>query len=170
MKTVQHTNLDSLVLLGLGANLGDPAQTLVDAVKQIAQEAGITLIQSASLYQSAPVDAPGPHYVNTAVLIRTTLRPSELLQRTQAIEHAFGRQRSVRNAPRTLDIDLLWHEHLQSDATELILPHPRLHQRAFVLKPLIELLGPDFIVQQQTAQHWLSLCQDQVCEKIPSTI
>lgn len=156
----------ALVLLGLGANLGDPASTLTQACEAIAQENGVEIIRAASLYQSAPVNAPGPHYVNTALLIRTQLAPLTLLKRMQAIEADFGRVRSVRNAPRTLDIDLLWHEHVNLDEPQLILPHPRLHERAFVLKPIAELLDETFVIRDKSVSHWLSLCEDQPCERI----
>ena len=163
------TSCGSLVVLGLGANLGDPARTLVRACDRLANESDIEVIARASLYQSAPVDAPGPHYTNTALLIRTSLSPLALLARTQAVENEFGRVRSVRNAPRTLDIDLVWHEHANLDDPRVTLPHPRMHERAFVLKPLAELLGEDFVMQGREIRDWLRDCAHQLCERVPGS-
>lgn len=162
----------AVAFLGLGANLGEPVRTLREACGEIASQSGITHLQSASLYSSAPVDAPGPHYTNTVVRIHTTLCPLNLLDRMQAIEKAFGRERSaldVRNAPRTLDIDLLWFDDLSINVPRLTLPHPRMHQRAFVLKPLAELAGEGFILLGCPLSHWLEECRDQACVAVAPT-
>ena len=97
------------------------------------------VVARSSLYASAPVDAPGPEYVNAVAALRSALAAEALLQALHAIEARFGRQRSVRNAPRTLDLDLLLYGDVCSDDPALRLPHPRLHQRAFVLRPLLEI-------------------------------
>lgn len=129
--------------VGLGANLGGQPQqlraTLISAWQALAALPETRLLATSSLWRSAPVEASGPDYLNAVVLLHTRLQPLPLLHAMQALELAHGRQRPYRNAPRTLDLDLLLYgQHTQQDA-ELTLPHPRLHQRAFVLRPLLEL-------------------------------
>jgi 2-amino-4-hydroxy-6-hydroxymethyldihydropteridine diphosphokinase len=125
--------------IGLGANLGDARAQVEAAIAALAATPGVRLIARSSLYRTAPVDAGGPDYVNAAAAIDTALEPHALLQGLQAIENRFGRERPYRNAPRTLDLDLLLYGDLQSADPVLTLPHPRLHLRAFVLRPLAEL-------------------------------
>jgi len=127
------------VFVGLGANLGDARATLAAAVAALAALPGTRLVASSSLYRTAPVDAGGPDYVNAAVELVTTLEPHALLQALQGIEQAHGRQRPYRHAPRTLDLDLLAYGERAIDSPGLCVPHPRAHQRAFVLQPLAEL-------------------------------
>jgi 2-amino-4-hydroxy-6-hydroxymethyldihydropteridine diphosphokinase len=125
--------------IALGANLGDARAALAHASDELARLPGSTRVAVSSVYRSAPVDAAGPDYLNAVVAIDTTLRAVELLGHLHAIEHAHGRQRSHRNAPRTLDLDLLLLGNAMIDTPTLTVPHPRLHQRAFVLLPLLEL-------------------------------
>jgi 2-amino-4-hydroxy-6-hydroxymethyldihydropteridine diphosphokinase len=125
--------------IGLGANLGDAQRAIVEALAGIALLEGTRLAGVSSLYRSAPVDAEGPDFLNAVARVDTTLPPEVLLDALQAIEQAHGRQRSHRNAPRTLDLDLLAWGDAVSAGPRLILPHPRMHTRAFVLVPLSEL-------------------------------
>ena len=125
--------------IGLGANLGDARRTLAEALAEIARIERTRLLRVSSLYRSAPVDAEGPDFLNAAALVETTLGPEALLDALQAIERAHGRERSHRNAPRTLDLDLLAFGDRVQQGPRLTLPHPRLHLRAFVLAPLAEL-------------------------------
>lgn len=128
------------VWIGLGANLGDAAATLQAALAALATLPHTTLLRHSSLYRTAPVDAHGPDYLNAVAEVRTTLPPLVLLDALQALELAHGRERPYRNAPRTLDLDvLLWEEQCLSHP-RLVVPHPRLHERAFVLLPLAELM------------------------------
>ncbi|MDO9075430.1 MAG: 2-amino-4-hydroxy-6-hydroxymethyldihydropteridine diphosphokinase [Rubrivivax sp.] len=127
------------VFVGLGANLGDASATLADAVAALAALPGTQLVRGSSLYRSAPVDAFGPDFVNSVVELRTSLSPAELLAALQALEQAHGRQRPYRHAPRTLDLDLLLFGQRECITDALTLPHPRLHERAFVLQPLLEI-------------------------------
>ncbi len=127
------------VFVGLGANLGDAGATVQQALQTLAALPGTQLVAASSLYRTAPVDASGPDYINAVAELRTTLEPSALLEALQAIEQAHGRLRPYRNAPRTLDLDLLLHGQRLIDEPALTVPHPRLHQRAFVLEPLAEL-------------------------------
>jgi len=131
--------------VGLGANLGDAAAALDDAVVRLGGLPGTRVTARSSTYRTAPVDAAGPDYLNAVVALDTALAPDELLAALHAIEHAHGRERPYRNAPRTLDLDLLMHGDTRSDTASLVLPHPRLHLRAFVLVPLAE-LAPDLVL------------------------
>lgn len=128
--------------VGVGANLGDATATVQEALRQLAQLPGSRLTARSSLYRSAPVDAQGADFVNAVAELQTRLPALELLHHLQAIEHAHGRERPYRNAPRTLDLDLLLLGDLVMHTAELELPHPRAHLRAFVLMPLAE-LQPD---------------------------
>ncbi len=126
--------------IGLGANLGDARAALRDAARRIVALPDSRLIAASRLYRSAPVDSSGPDYWNAVLQLETSLPPEQLLIELQAIELAHGRERPYRNAPRTLDLDLLAQDDLRRDTAELQLPHPRLTQRAFVLLPLLELV------------------------------
>ena len=128
--------------IGLGANLGDARATLIAALQALADLPGCAGLRRSSLWQSAPIDAGGPDYLNAVASLQTTLAPLDLLDALQAIESRHGRARPYVNAPRTLDLDLLLHGDSVDDTPRLTLPHPRLHRRAFVLLPLLE-LAPD---------------------------
>ncbi len=125
--------------IGLGANLGDAQRTLQDALRGIAQLPATRLVRSSRVYRSAPVDAGGPDYFNAVAEIRTELTAPRLLAGLQALEHAAGRERPYRNAPRTLDLDLLLYGDARIESATLTVPHPRMRERAFVLLPLQEL-------------------------------
>ncbi len=128
--------------IGLGANLGDADGALADALRRLAALPSTRLVARSAVYRTAPIDSSGPDYRNAVAELDTALPPLELLHALQAIEQAHGRERPYRNAPRTLDLDLLLHGDLVVDSPELTLPHPRLHERAFVLVPLLE-IAPD---------------------------
>jgi 2-amino-4-hydroxy-6-hydroxymethyldihydropteridine diphosphokinase len=125
--------------VALGANLGNARRALADALAALAALPGTRVVAVSSLYRSAPVDAQGPAFLNAVAALDTTLAPTDLLAAMHAIEHAAGRERPFRNAPRLLDLDLLLHGDTVTDTPALILPHPRMHLRAFVLAPLAEL-------------------------------
>lgn len=130
--------LPILAWVALGANLGDARATVERAFDALAGLPRTRLLARSSLYRSAPVDAAGPDFINAVAGIDTALTPMELLDALQAIERSEGRERPYRNAPRTLDLDLLLYGDLSLDHPRLILPHPRMHERAFVLLPLAE--------------------------------
>lgn len=132
-------NTASQVFVGLGANLGDAAATLEAVIRELSRLPATTLVARSSLYKSEPLDAPGPPYLNAVVQLASTLAPEQLLERLLAIEVAHGRERPFRNAPRTLDLDLLLVGDLVLNTPSLVLPHPRLQHRAFVLLPLLEI-------------------------------
>ena len=125
--------------VGLGANLGDARAALGAALVAIAALPGTRLVRSSRFYRSAPVDAGGPDYLNAVARIETTLDAFALLRRLQSLELAAGRERPYRNAPRTLDLDLLLYGSARIESATLTVPHPRLRERAFVLLPLAEL-------------------------------
>ena len=124
--------------IGLGSNLGDRAAELDRAFDAIARLPLTALIARSSYYESAPVDAPGDDYLNAVARVRTFLAPIDLLHALQGIEQAQGRDRPFPQAPRTLDLDLLLFGTRTMATAELVLPHPRLAERAFVLVPLAE--------------------------------
>ena len=131
--------------IGLGANLGDRAREIESAGAEIAALATTVLVARSALYASAPLDAPGGEYLNAVAHVRTALAPLELLRALQAIESRHGRVRPFAGAPRTLDLDLLLYGDIVLASDELTLPHPRLHERAFVLVPLAE-IAPGLVV------------------------
>ena len=136
--------------IGLGANLGDAQASLRTAVQTMAQWPHSRVLAVSSLYASAPVGAQGPDYLNAVVELDTKLPPGALLAALQAMENEAGRERPYRNAPRTLDLDLLLQGDLELDDAQLTLPHPRMWQRAFVLLPLRE-LAPERVSAAQLA-------------------
>jgi len=125
--------------VGLGANLGDALGTLREAVARLRALPSTQVEGVSSLYRTAPIDSSGPDYLNAVAALDTALSPEALLAALQAIELDHGRERPYRNAPRTLDLDLLLHGAAVRTTPALTLPHPRLHERAFVLRPLLEL-------------------------------
>jgi len=156
----------SLAYVGLGANLGDARAALDSAFEALAALPGTELLRRSSLWRSAPIDSGGPDYLNAVAELRTTLAPLELLHRLQAIELAHGRERPYRNAPRTLDLDLLLYDDQCVDLPRLTLPHPRLHLRAFVLQPLAE-IAPDLeIPGRGTVAAWLPAVANQGIVKL----
>ena len=136
-------------LVGLGANLGDAAGTLREALKAIGRIEGVMNVKASRFYATSPVDAGGPDYVNAVALLETTLTPEVLLCELQAIEKAFGRVRpkGVVNAPRTMDLDLLRMDGETRETEVLTLPHPRMTGRLFVLVPWLD-VEPDAMLPE----------------------
>ena len=158
------TPSESVAFIGLGANLGDAPARVRQAIADCAALPGSRLLARSSLYRTAPIDAAGDDYINAVVQLATTLDPLELLDALQAIETRHGRERPYRNAPRTLDLDLLLHGAAVLDLPRLQLPHPRLHQRAFVLRPLTELAPSLVLPGLGRASDWLAAVADQRIE------
>lgn len=157
--------MNTLAYIGLGANLGDARQTIAAAIETLRHSSGILTLKQAPLYSSDPVDAQGPVFINTVVAVDTTLEPLPLLDLLQAIEQAHGRERPYRNAPRTLDLDLLLYGTHIIDTPRLSVPHPRMHQRAFVLRPLQD-LAPNLQLAQGSFTTLLAACQDQKLDRL----
>ncbi|MDO9437694.1 2-amino-4-hydroxy-6-hydroxymethyldihydropteridine diphosphokinase [Hydrogenophaga sp.] len=125
--------------VALGANLGDAAHALRDALAALGATPGVQVVRSSSVYRTAPIESNGPDYLNAVAEVRTTLNAPDLLDALQAIEQAAGRERPYRNAPRTLDLDVLLYGDARVDSSRLTVPHPRMWERAFVLVPLHEI-------------------------------
>ena len=151
--------------IGLGANLGDARATLRTVLGQLAGTPGILACRPSGFYRTAPVDATGPDFINAVAALDTTLAPLDLLDVLQALENQHGRQRPYPNAPRTLDLDLLLHGDTVLDTPHLILPHPRMHQRAFVLAPLRE-LAPGMTLARQPLDALLAQLAAQPIERL----
>ena len=154
--------------VGLGANLGDRERTLRAAVDALAAEDGVEVVSVSVLRETEPVGVgQQPLYLNGAAELETTLTARRLLDRLLAVEQRFGRIRVPgERGPRTLDLDLLLYGDEVRDSPRLKLPHPRMHERAFVLKPLVE-ISPDAVIPGRgNAQSNLDALKDQTCERI----
>ena len=129
------------IYIGLGANLGDREATIQAALLDLGHLGDIRVLACSSLHETEPVGGPPgqPMYLNAVARLETDLSPQDLLARMQEIEHHHGRSRSVPNAPRTLDLDLLLYHDQVINEPDLIVPHPRMWQREFVMRPLREI-------------------------------
>lgn len=152
--------------IGLGANLGDARHTLKTAAGELAGTAGVVQLTLSRFYRTAPVDSNGPDYVNAVASIQTSLTARLLFEALQQIERKHGRERPYRNAPRTLDLDLLLFGAQTICEPDLIVPHPRMHERAFVLKPLSD-LAPDLYLAQGPLNALLAACAGQALALLP---
>jgi len=134
--------------IGIGANLGDAIAAVSDAIAQLGQLPLTKVVRASSLYRTAPHEAGGPDYINAVAQVETQLEAIVLLDEMQKLESGAGRERPYRNAPRTLDLDLLLFGDERIDTPRLTVPHPRMDERAFVLVPLAEI-----------APQWVSAAQ-----------
>ena len=132
-----------IAYIGLGANLGDPPAAIAHACGALDALSETRLVSRSRNYRSAPVGVSGqPDYINAVACVETSLPPADLLAAMLHIESGFGRTRDYPMSPRALDLDLLLYGDQRIDAPHLHVPHPRMHKRAFVLRPLAE-LAPD---------------------------
>ena len=155
-----------IAYVGIGANLGDARANVADALARLAAQPSCTLLRASSSYRTAPIDASGDDYINAVASIDTSLSAPELLAALHAIEQAHGRERPYRNAPRTLDLDLLLYGDQVIATESLTVPHPRMHERAFVLAPLAE-IAPDIVIPGRGPVHdFLPLIAGQGIAKI----
>jgi 2-amino-4-hydroxy-6-hydroxymethyldihydropteridine diphosphokinase len=130
----------TIAYVGIGSNLDDPRAQVLRAFDELDELPHTRLVKKSSLYRSAPVGhAAQPDFVNAVAQIETALPAERLLAELQAIEARHGRRRSFANAPRTLDLDLLLYGTAELSTPTLQVPHPRMHERRFVLKPLLEI-------------------------------
>jgi 2-amino-4-hydroxy-6-hydroxymethyldihydropteridine diphosphokinase len=156
----------SIAYVGLGSNLEAPQRQVTQALRELAGVPRTRLIGRSSLYRSAPLGYTAqPQFVNAVAALDTALSPEELLTELQAIEARHGRLRSFPDAPRTLDLDLLLHGEEVRDSMQLTVPHPRMHERAFVLMPLLELAPEISIPGRGPAEALLAACTGQRVEK-----
>ncbi len=161
----------AVAYLALGSNLQNPLEQLRAATPLLNSLPATRLDTCSSPYRSTALGYHDqPDFINAVVRIHTRLDPNALLTALIALEHRLGRERSFRNAPRTIDLDiLLYNQHQQQDDF-LTLPHPRMHLRAFVLLPLLE-IAPDIeIPGQGAAHHWLGSVADQTIERLEATL
>ena len=153
--------------IGLGANLDDPRAQVMRALEELATVPRGALVARSSLWRSAPLGyADQPEFVNAVARMETSLSADELLGELQKVESAHGRARSFPNAPRTLDLDLLLYGDEEQSTVRLTLPHPRMHERAFVLKPLLEVAPGAVIPGHGPAVACLAALGDQQCKRI----
>ena len=148
--------------VALGANIGDPTATVLAAFAALANLTDSRVVHTSSLYRTAPVGlTKQPDFINAVAMLETGLAPEELLDALLDLEARFGRVRRDRNGPRTLDLDLLLYNDIELDLPRLILPHPRLHLRAFVLQPLAEIAPQLAIPGRGTVAAWLPAVANQ---------
>jgi len=153
--------------VGIGANLGDTVGHVRLAIEALAALTGTRLVAASSLYRTAPADfTDQPDFINAAALVETTLAPRALVERLQAIEDRAGRTRAFKNAPRTLDLDLLLYDDRVIEEPGLVVPHPRLHERAFALAPVVEIDPECVIPGRGPARECLDACADQRVERL----
>lgn len=154
--------------VGIGSNLGEPRRQIEAALDELGRVADTRVARRSSLYCSAPVGhADQPDFINAVARLETGLGAEALLGDLQAIEQRHGRERSFANAPRTLDLDLLLHDAGAISAPGLILPHPRMHERAFVLAPLAEIAPEAEVPGHGRAADLLAACRGQRLERLP---
>jgi len=157
-----------IAYLALGSNLGDPETHLSNALRAIGLIPGTTVVQKSSLYRSPAwgTSSAQPDYLNAVVAVMTILTPNELWKATCRIEQAQGRTRDgERNAARTLDIDLLLYGDLTLHDEKLTLPHPRMHERTFVLQPLLEIIPHIAVPGRGDAAMLLERLENQVATR-----
>ena len=156
-----------IAFIALGSNRGDPESKVRQAIAALAELPQSQLASASSLYRSAPVGhTDQADFINAVAQISTALAPQALLAALLAIEQRFGRERSFRNAPRTLDLDLLLYDAQTIAEPGLAVPHPRMHERAFVLAPLAEIHPGCVIPGLGPAADWLARCRDQVIARL----
>jgi 2-amino-4-hydroxy-6-hydroxymethyldihydropteridine diphosphokinase len=157
----------TVAYVGIGSNLDEPVRQVEDALLELDRIPRSRLMRRSSLYRSAPVGyADQPDFINAAGALETSLEPEKLLDELLIIESRHGRQRSFANAARSLDLDLLLFDDLELQTERLTVPHPRMHERAFVLKPLLELSGSISIPGKGPARELLKSCERQIVQRI----
>lgn len=163
--------MSHLAFIGLGSNLQDPVGQLRRAFAAISELPGTRLLAKSSLYRSAPVGClDQPDFVNAVAKVATSLSPQALLQALLQIELLHGRERSFRNAPRTLDLDVLLYDDLRLHEHGLTIPHPQMHLRAFVLQPLLEISSDVEVPGVGSARRAFEKCAGQVLERLPDAV
>src|SRR5574340_323300 len=152
--------------IALGSNLDDPVSQIRRALDELSWLPSSCLLMHSSLYRSAPMGRlDQPDFINAVAQIETRLAPHDLLEALLEIARRHGRVREYANAPRTLDLDLLMYDDLQCEDPRLILPHPRMHQRAFVLQPLLEIAPGSSIPGHGSVAGLLAACAGQRLER-----
>jgi 2-amino-4-hydroxy-6-hydroxymethyldihydropteridine diphosphokinase len=157
----------TLAYIGIGSNLDEPTRHVHLAFEDLGRIPDTNVVKRSSLYRSAPIGyADQPDFLNAVAEIETSLPASRLLAELKDIETRHGRRRSFRNAARTLDLDILLYGELTMNLAHLTLPHPRMHERAFVMKPLYEVAPHVSIPGLGAVKDYLEKTSDQKAEKI----
>ena len=155
-----------IAYIGIGANLGDASAHVDDTLARLDALEGARLLAASGKYRTTPIDSSGDDYINAVAMIDTSLGAIALLAALHGIEQAHGRERPYRNAPRTLDLDILLYGDELIDLPTLHVPHPRMLDRAFVLVPLLE-VAPDIAIPSRgPARDYLAAVLDQGIERI----
>ncbi|MEN3276262.1 MAG: 2-amino-4-hydroxy-6-hydroxymethyldihydropteridine diphosphokinase [Massilia sp.] len=155
-----------IAYVGIGANLGDASANVIDAIARLAALPDTRLLRHSASYRTAPIDSSGDDYINAVACIDTPMSAPGLLAALHGIEQAHGRERPYRNAPRTLDLDLLLYGDETIATLELSVPHPRMHERAFVLAPLCEIAPDALIPGRGPAAGFLPRVADQAIARL----
>ena len=155
-----------IAYIGVGANLGFARDAVLNALADLERLPDCEFIQASSLYRSSPIDAEGPDFINAVAELETSLSAPDLLTYLWSLETQAGRVRTERNAPRTLDLDLLLYGQAIIRTPELIVPHPRMTERAFVLLPLLELAPEIDIPGAGPARALIEHVDDQDVERL----
>lgn len=149
------------VYIGIGSNLGNPAKYVISAIDELNQLPLTTVSAKSSLYRTAPINADGDDYVNAVAFLKTAMSPDNLLEKLFELESRYGRERPYPNSPRTLDLDILLYDELEITKPSLILPHPRMTERAFVLTPLLEINPKIIIPGKGAAKNYINSVKTQ---------
>jgi len=151
----------TIAYVGIGSNLDDPRRQVLNAFSDLDSLPHTRVVKKSSLYRTAPMGhADQPDFINAVAQLETGLPAERLLAELQALEQRHGRKRSFPNAPRTLDLDVLLYGNARIQSDTLTVPHPRMHERAFVLKPLLE-IAPELAFKKQ-----LDSCKGQKVERL----
>ena len=156
----------TIAFVGIGSNLQDPLRQVREALAELDQLPHTHVVKRSSLYRTGPIGhAAQPDYINAVAQLETGLPAERLLAELQEIEKRHGRKRRFANAPRTLDLDVLLYGAARLSSPDLEVPHPRMHERAFVLKPLVEIAPDISIPGRGAAKDLLARCADQKVEQ-----
>lgn len=154
--------MDSEVYLALGSNVGDREKNIKDAITLLSKIQGVAILKASNLYETEPVGyLDQDKFLNAVVRIKTDIEPLALLKEIQSVEDLLGRVRKIRWGPRSMDIDILMYDDLELSYPELVIPHPRMSERAFVLVPLIEVYeGYNITGMKTNMEKLLKACSD----------
>jgi 2-amino-4-hydroxy-6-hydroxymethyldihydropteridine diphosphokinase len=154
-------------MIGLGSNMQNPVRQIHQALNEIGALDQCRLVAVSSLYSSAPIGGVAqPTFINAVAQIETSLAPAELMRALLNVEIAHDRVRTIKNGPRTIDLDILLYDDLQINEANIVVPHPRAHERAFVLLPLLELDPELYIPGRGGARELAALVRDQIVRRL----
>lgn len=154
-----------IAYLSIGSNLGDRYGFLKKAIAAL-QDAGIEIVRCSSVYETIPVGyIEQPNFLNAVLEVQTDYSPHQLLDIIHAVERDLGRQRNIRWGPRTIDIDILLYDEIHVSDEDLVIPHPEMLKRAFVLVPLGE-IRPDIVLNKKPVAYYIDLLKEQGIKKL----